>query len=128
MTTSKITVQRQGRYERFILHIPSALVTAYGLHGKFCEWTVGDNDHLTVFIHSRAGPGSTAITVNKNASGDHHRVSVPKALADAIGLRGTSVEWRADSPTVFTLTVIRLTLEGRVTKKKEAKTWKAWKE
>jgi hypothetical protein len=128
MTTSKITVQRQGKYERFILHIPAALVSGYGLHGKYLEWSVNDNDHLTVVVHSRPGPGSTAITVNKNASGDHHRVSVPKALAEAIGLRGASVEWGAKGLTVFILTVIRLTITERVTKKKEAKTWKEWKE
>lgn len=106
MTTSKITVQRQGRYQRFILHIPSTIVSAYGLHGKFFEWQVGDRTHLTVFVHTRAGQGSTAVCVNRNASGDNHRVSVPKALADTLGLMGTSVDWKAESPTVFTLTVI----------------------
>ena len=122
MVTSKITVQRQGKYDRFILHIPSAIVSVYSLQGKYFEWAVGDNDHLTVFIHSRPGAGSTAICVNKNPSGDHHRVSVPKALAETMDLRGASVEWRASTPTVFILTVIRSNIVT-VTKKKEAKTW-----
>lgn len=113
MTISKITMQRQGKYERFILHIPSTIVSAYGLQGKFFEWQVGDRVHLTVFVHSRPGAGSTAVCVNKNASGINYRVSIPKALVDTLRLKGTSVEWTAETPTVFKLTVIySVTKEG----------------
>lgn len=121
MTTSKITVQRQGRYERFVLHIPTMIVSSCGLRGKYIEWSVGDNAHLTIFVHSQPGAGSTAVCANATASGVYHRVSVPKALVDALGLREASVEWRAVGPTVFELTVIRRTLSGMTEKKKEAK-------
>lgn len=112
---SKVTEQRQGKYRRYVIHIPDEVVKTINYNPLYFEWVIGDNDHVELWAHSRNPPGGklTKVTTNRGPSGiSHYRLNIPSNIVGLMEMRGATVEWQMKTTKIYVLTVLR-TSAGR---------------
>ena len=109
---SKIIEQRQGKYRRYLVHVPDIIVKAAKFSPLYFEWVLADKTTVEVWTHSRKPPLPMTTRVYQVAGKKgrvYYRSTVPTHLVDLMGLRDRSVEWSQKSERVFTLTLVGVT-------------------
>jgi len=111
---TKIVTQRQGKYDRYLLHIPATVIKTSGLSTVFVEWVVGDSNTIELWFHGHEPPTHDSLITKVTAlyptgvkTVIHYRTTVPKDIVNIMKLFNSRLEWALVSPRIYRLTVIR---------------------